>query len=64
MRWGSTASAMAMEMAVWCGLGWLGDRQWGTHPWLLMTGACVGMLAFGWRVKRLLDEIQRGTPDK
>lgn len=66
IRWGSMASTMTIEVVIWAGLGYLGDRQWGTSPWLLVVGISLGSLAFGWRVRRLLEEIHRpesGNPD-
>jgi F0F1-type ATP synthase assembly protein I len=42
MYWATRVSSIGMQMAVPPLLGFLGDRRFGTAPWLTLLGACVG----------------------
>lgn len=44
MYWASRVSSIGMQMAVPPLLGFLGDRRFGTAPWLTLLGACVGFV--------------------
>lgn len=48
-REGMAAAGAGLELAVgiglFGGLGYLGDRAWGTLPWLTVIGALLGMAA-------------------
>lgn len=33
---------------------WL-DEQWGTSPWLLLTGVCIGTFGGGWHAMKLAN---------
>lgn len=37
---------------------WLDDR-WGTGPWLLLIGVCIGTLAGGWHAMKMANGGQR-----
>jgi len=37
--WASQFSSIAIQIALFIGLGYLGDQHWGTSPWLFLTGA-------------------------
>ena len=38
----SKVSSIGMQMAFPALIGWWIDTRWGTTPWLLMLGACLG----------------------
>jgi ATP synthase protein I len=40
------------------GLGWLGDRYFGTNPWLMLIGILVGSAAGLLNVYRLMQQIR------
>ena len=42
--WVSRISSISLEMVLPVGLGYWLDRRWGTEPWLVSVGACLGML--------------------
>ncbi|MFG0332691.1 MAG: AtpZ/AtpI family protein [Maioricimonas sp. JB049] len=42
MYWAARVSSIAMTMAVPPALGFWADRHWGTAPWLVIAGACLG----------------------
>ena len=42
--WVSRVTNISLEMVLPAGLGFWLDRRWGTEPWLLSVGACLGML--------------------
>ena len=37
--------ALFASVAVFCGVGWLLDKWFGTEPWLLVTGIVLGSAA-------------------
>ena len=41
--WVSRISSISLEMVLPVGLGYWLDRRWGTEPWLVSVGACLGM---------------------
>ncbi|MFM9963150.1 MAG: AtpZ/AtpI family protein [Planctomycetaceae bacterium] len=49
--------ALEMALPVWLGF-WL-DGRWGTSPWLVVLGACLGFFVAGASFARL---IKRLTP--
>lgn len=49
--------ALEMALPVWLGF-WL-DGHWGTSPWLVVLGACLGFFVAGTSFARL---IKRLTP--
>ena len=42
--WVSRVTNISLEMVLPAGLGFWLDRRWGTEPWLLSVGACLGMV--------------------
>jgi F0F1-type ATP synthase assembly protein I len=42
--WVSRVTNISLEMVLPAGLGFWLDRRWGTEPWLLSVGACLGMI--------------------
>lgn len=42
MYWATRVSSIGMQMAIPPLLGFLGDRRFGTAPWLTLLGAVVG----------------------
>jgi F0F1-type ATP synthase assembly protein I len=45
MYWAQQIFSIAIEMALPAGLGHWADERWGTEPWLVITGAVLGMTA-------------------
>lgn len=45
MYWATRVSGIGFEMAVPTVLGYWLDTRWGTTPWLVVTGACLGFIA-------------------
>ncbi|QDU36268.1 Putative F0F1-ATPase subunit (ATPase_gene1) [Maioricimonas rarisocia] len=44
MYWAARVSSIAMTMAVPPALGFWADHHWGTAPWLVVVGACLGFV--------------------
>ena len=42
-RWVHEITGIALQMALPAGLGAWADGRWGTSPWLVSIGACLGM---------------------
>jgi F0F1-type ATP synthase assembly protein I len=57
MQWATRITSLAFEMVVPALLGYWGDEKWGTAPWLVITGAVVGMLSAGLHFKQIMDEL-------
>ena len=47
MMWASRITSLSMEMVGPTLLGLWADQSWGTTPWLLILGACLGLLLAG-----------------
>lgn len=59
MRWSSLVTSIGMELAVPTGVGaWL-DNEYGTSPWLAVTGALVGMFLATQGLRRLMKELDK-----
>ncbi len=58
-RWVHQITTIAFEMALPAGLGFWLDRRWGTSPWLVVLGACLGFYVAGMSLAQL---IKRMTP--
>lgn len=46
LEWSTRITSLGCELAVPAALGYWLDTRWGTGPWLLVTGAVLGFLAF------------------
>lgn len=44
MQWVQQITSISMEMVLPAGLGYWVDSRWGTSPWLLITGAILGLI--------------------
>ena len=44
MEWVSRITTVALTMVLPAGLGYSVDQRWGTAPWLLVVGACGGLV--------------------
>lgn len=44
-RYATLGLQYALSIALLTGLGWWLDSTWGTTPWLLVTGAVLGVVA-------------------
>ena len=40
------------------GLGWWGDRSFGTAPWLMLVGIVIGVAAGLRNIHRVIEELQ------
>lgn len=62
MYWATRISSVGFSMAVPALIGFWLDGKWGTSPWLVVTGACVGfaigLLEF---VKLMREQQQSGS---
>lgn len=47
MTWATRITSLSMELVVPALLGLWADQKWGTTPWLLILGACLGLLVAG-----------------
>lgn len=60
-RKSGTAYAAALTLfasvALFCGLGWLADRYFGTAPWLLAAGLVLGSAAGFYQFIRLTSKL-------
>jgi F0F1-type ATP synthase assembly protein I len=45
MYWAARASGIGFQMAVPPAVGFWLDSRWGTAPWLILVGACLGFAA-------------------
>ena len=64
-RWVSQITNIALQMALPPGLGaWL-DARWGTSPWLVVLGACLGLFTAGTSLMQIVQRQKssaRSTP--
>ncbi|MFN0053064.1 MAG: AtpZ/AtpI family protein [Planctomycetales bacterium] len=44
MQWVSQITAVSLTMVLPAAAGHWADKQWGLSPWLLVTGATVGLV--------------------
>jgi ATP synthase protein I len=66
MYWATRVSSIGMQMAIPPLLGFLGDRRFGTAPWLTLLGAGLGFVLSMLDVLRLSRGVDRdriGEPD-
>lgn len=62
---GELGFGVAIPFVVCTGLGWWLDDQWGTKPWLVMTGLLIGILSTIGTFYRLATAFPAGrTPKK
>ena len=55
-RWVSQITNIALQMALPAGLGaWL-DARWGTSPWLVVFGACLGLFFAGASLTQIVQK--------
>lgn len=56
-RWVSEITNIALQLCLPVGAGFWADNRWGTSPWLVVVGACLGLFvattSFMQMVKRL-----------
>jgi F0F1-type ATP synthase assembly protein I len=58
-RWVHQITSIALEMALPAGAGYWLDRRWGTSPWLVVLGACLGFVISGMSLAQM---VKRLTP--
>lgn len=59
--WVSRVTNISLEMVLPAGLGYWLDRRWGTEPWLLSVGACLGMFVSMVSLVRLSQQANSKT---
>ena len=52
---------MVVATMVGIGLGWWGDRFFGTKPWLMLVGVLLGVAAGLLNVYRFIQQYQKDT---
>ncbi len=57
MMWATRITSLSMEMVVPALLGLWADQSWGTTPWLLILGACLGLLLAGMHFVQLVKVL-------
>ncbi|MBC7821488.1 MAG: AtpZ/AtpI family protein [Planctomycetaceae bacterium] len=62
--WVSRISSISLEMVLPVGLGYWLDRRWGTEPWLVSVGACLGMFVAMVSLVRLSQQANSKTSPK
>ena len=62
--WVSRITNISLEMVLPAGLGYWLDRRWGTEPWLLSVGTCLGMFVAMVSLVRLSQQAnaKNGSP--
>lgn len=65
--WASRASSIGLSAVIPIVFGYWGDRNWGTTPWLVIVGACVGFIAMMqeliWLSRKIANDTNRSeTP--
>ncbi len=58
-RWVSEIINIALQFCLPVGAGFWLDNHWGTSPWLVVLGACLGLFVAGTSFSQL---IKRLTP--
>jgi F0F1-type ATP synthase assembly protein I len=64
MSWASRISNIGFQMALPPLLGWWVDRRWGTEPWLLIVGACVGFGSGMVSILKLANSFDQKKPSE
>ena len=64
--WVSRVTNISLEMVLPAGLGYWLDLRWGTEPWLLSVGACLGMFVAMVSLVRLSQQAnsKNGSPKR
>ncbi|MFO1094912.1 MAG: AtpZ/AtpI family protein [Planctomycetaceae bacterium] len=66
MYWATRISSVGFSMAIPPLIGFWLDGKWGTRPWLVIAGACVGftiaMLEFAKLIKQQTPESKSSPP--
>jgi F0F1-type ATP synthase assembly protein I len=60
-RWVHQITSIAMELALLTIAGYWLDRRWGTSPWLVIIGACVGFLVSGLSLAQMIKRLSRSA---
>ncbi len=56
-RWVHQITSIALEMALPAGAGYWLDRRWGTSPWLVVLGACLGFVISGMSLAQMVKRL-------
>lgn len=64
-RWVSEIINIALQMCLPVGGGFWLDNRWGTSPWLVVLGACLGLLIAGAGFTQLIKRLApHSTPPR
>ncbi|MBI1806877.1 MAG: AtpZ/AtpI family protein [Ignavibacteria bacterium] len=55
---------MAVAVGLLCFLGYLSDKQFGTTPWLMVTGVFVGAAAGFYLFMRTVSSLDKNKPER
>ena len=58
-RWVHQITSIALELALLTIAGYWLDRQWGTSPWLVIVGACLGFLVSGLSLAQMIKRLSQ-----
>lgn len=62
MYWATRVSSVGFAMVLPTGLGYWLDTRWGTAPWLVIVGACLGFAAAMLDLMKLAQQLQKPGP--
>lgn len=60
MYWATRISSVGFAMVLPTALGYWLDSKWGTAPWLVVVGACLGFAAAMFDLIRLSRQLEIG----
>jgi len=63
MYWATRISSVGFAMVLPAALGYWLDGKWGTSPWLVISGACLGFLASMLELLKLVRLLDKPRPD-
>ena len=62
MYWATRVSSVGFAMVLPTALGYWLDSRWGTAPWLVILGACLGFLASMLELITLVRQLDKPGP--
>jgi ATP synthase protein I len=62
MYWATRVSSVGFAMVLPTALGYWLDSKWGTAPWLVIVGACLGFTVAMLDLVRLARRLEKAGP--
>lgn len=59
MYWATRVSSVGFAMVLPTGLGYWLDSRWGTAPWLVIVGACLGFVVAMLDLVKLAKQLEK-----